>query len=234
MKKHMILKVGGSILYDHLLNINFELFRRLKKWYWEAKNEYESIVLVTGGGGLSRNVQDKVSEQIGEEENLHNIAMSLTQTNATILTSYLEDKEIFVPKKLGDAYEYLHSTGGKYMVSGGLKVGWSTDMDAAVFADILSMDRVHKISNVDAIYDKDPKEFFEAKAFRDMTWKQYFEMFNIMPGQTHTPNSHIPVDAHCAMYSEKKGISFHVTGGKLLDEIEEINDILKEGTFLHP
>jgi len=234
MKKSIVLKVGGSILYDHLLNINFELFRKIKKWYWEVKEEYESIVLVTGGGGISRNMQEKVVDSIGGEQDLHSIAMSLTQTNATILTSYLEDKDIFVPKRLGDAYEYLHSEGSKYMVSGGLKVGWSTDMDAAVFADILGIDRVYKISNIDAIYTKDPKEFFEAKPIRDMDWQEYFQMFSILPGQTHSPNSHIPVDAHCSMYCEKKGISFHVSGGKLLEEMGEIGDILNEGTFLHP
>ncbi len=234
MKKNIVLKVGGSILYDHLLNINFELFRRVKLWYWDAKNEYENIVLVTGGGGISRNMQEKVSENINEEEDIHNIAMSLTQTNATILASYLEDKEIFVPKKLGDAYEYLHMSTGKYMVSGGLKVGWSTDMDAAVFADILGADRVFKISNIDAIYDKDPKEFFEAKPIRDMSWEEYFQMFSILPGQTHTPNSHMPVDAQCSIYCEKKNLSFHITGGKLLDEKEDIKEVLNEGTFVHP
>lgn len=234
MKKSIVLKVGGSILYDHLLNINFDLFRRIKKWYWEAKNEYENVVLVTGGGGISRSMQEKVQEDITKEDNLHHIAMMLTQTNASILASYLDDEDIFIPHKLGDAYEYLISASGRYMVSGGLKVGWSTDMDSAVFADILSADRVYKVSNVDAIYDKDPKEFFEAKAIRDMTWQEYFNVFSILPGQNHEPNAHIPVDSHCSMYCEKKGISFHVTGGKLLDEIDDLKGILNEGTFLHP
>ncbi len=90
------------------------------------------------------------------------------------------------------------------------------------------------MSNIDAIYDKDPKAFFDAKAIKDMTWQEYFKMFSIMPGQTHTPNSHIPVDSQCAIYSERKGISFLVTGGKLLDEGKEIKGILTEGTFLHP
>ena len=234
MKKSIVLKVGGSILYDYLLNINFDLFRRVKSWYFEAKNEYDSIVLVTGGGGISRQVQDKVAENITKDEDIHDIAMSLTQTNATILASYIDDKDIFVPQTLGDAYEYLMSSQKGYMVSGGLKVGWSTDMDCAIFADILDIDKVHKVSNIDAIYNKDPKEFFDAKAIKDMTWQEYFKVFNILPGQTHTPNSHIPVDAQCAMYCEKKGISFLVTGGRFVDEGKEIKEILNEGTFLHP
>jgi hypothetical protein len=49
--------------------------------------------------------------------------MSLTQTNATILASYLDDSEIFVPKRLGDAYEIssIFSKGSVWLVVG-LKV----------------------------------------------------------------------------------------------------------------
>lgn len=233
MKKDIVLKVGGSILYDHLLNINFDLFGRIKKWYTENKDEYDHIVLVTGGGGLSRNIESKVSESIKDTDGIHNVAMSITQTNASILAAFIKDKNIFVPKTLGDAYEYLQSNEKGNMISGGLKVGWSTDMDAAVFADALSLDRVYKVSNVDYIYDKDPKEYFEAKPFKDMTWKEYFKIFSILPNDEHVPNAHIPVDAKCSIFCEKKNISFQVTGGKFLYEIEKIKDILKEGTFIH-
>lgn len=234
MKNSFVLKVGGSILYDHLLNINFDLFRRVKEWYWEAKKTNENIVLVTGGGGLSRTMEEKITGNIGGEDNFHAIAMSLTQTNANLLAAYLEDKDIYVPKKLGDAYEYLNIDEGKYMVSGGLKIGWSTDMDAAVFADVLGADKVHKVSNIDFIHNKDPKEFFDAKPIKDMTWEEYFKMFKIVDGQEHSPNAHIPVDVQCSQFCAKKNISFHITGGKFLSEKEKIKEILKEGTFLHP
>lgn len=234
MKKSIVLKVGGSILYDHLLNVNFDLLKRVKSWYWDIKPNYDSIVLVTGGGGLSRSMEEKISSSIGGQENLHSIAMSLTQTNATMLAAYLEDPEIYVPKKLGDAYEYLLSDSGKCMVSGGLKIGWSTDMDAAVFADIVESGRVHKVSNVDYIYDKDPKEFFDARPIKDISWEEYFKMFKILPGQQHKANSHIPVDVQCSQFCSRKNISFHITGGSLLSDYENLKDILNEGTFLHP
>ena len=233
MKKDIVLKVGGSILYDHLLNINFDLFKRVKSWYWDNKKIYNKIVLVTGGGGLSRNMEAKVSEYIKNSEGIHSIAMSITQTNSLILASYIEDKDIFVPKTLGEAYEYLNSKDAGNMVSGGLKVGWSTDMDAAIFADVLHTQRVYKISNVDYIYNKDPKEYFDAKAIKDMKWSEYFKMFNISPEQDLVPNAHIPVDGKCSIFCEKKNIAFHVTGGKLLYEMEDIKKLLNEGTFIH-
>ncbi len=233
MKKDIVIKVGGSILYDHLLNINFDLFKRLKEWYLGNKKEYDHIVFVVGGGRLSREMENKVAESVKDIQGIHNIAMSITQTNSIILASYINDKEIFVPKTLGEAYEFLHSSEKGYMVSGGLKVGWSTDMDAAVFADALILDRVYKVSNIDYIYDKDPKEFFEARPIKDMTWKEYFKMFSILPNEEHTPNSHMPVDAKCSLFCAKKNISYNVTGGKLLYENDSLKKILKQGTFIH-
>jgi len=233
-KKVLVLKVGGSIMYDQLLNINFDLFKNLKLWYYEHKDKYSKVVLVTGGGGLSRSMQERISGNIGGEEYLHSIAMSLTQTNATILASFLEDKDIFLPKTLGGAYEFLVGSEGHTMVSGGLKVGWSTDMDAAVFADILSADRVHKISNIDYVYDKDPKEFFDAKSLKDITWDEYFKLFKIVPGEQHKPNRNMPLDVESVQFCARKGLSFFITGGKILEEEDDISKLLQEGTFIHP
>jgi uridylate kinase len=233
-KKTLVLKVGGSIIYDQLLNINFDLFKRLKLWYYDQKDKYSKMVFVTGGGGLSRSMEDKIADNIGGEKYVHNIAMSLTQTNATILASYLEDDTIFVPQTLGDAYEYLVEEDGKTMVSGGLKVGWSTDMDAAVFADILGIDKVYKISNIDYVYDKDPKEFFDAKPIKDISWKDYFKLFDIVAGEQHKPNNSMPLDVESVQYCARKGLSFFITGGKILEEEEKISKILQQGTFIHP
>ena len=230
----LVLKVGGSIIYDQLLNINFDLFKKLKVWYHENKKEYDRIVLVTGGGGLSRSMQSRLSGNIGNDTHLHSIAMSLTQTNAMILASFLEDDSIFVPKKLGDAYEYLTDSSTKNMVSGGLKIGWSTDMDTAVFADILESDRMYKISNIDYVYDKDPKEFFDAKPIKDMTWKDFFKQFKITMGEQHIPNIRTPIDVGCVQFCAKKELSFMISGGRTLDEIDDIKKLLQTGTFIHP
>jgi uridylate kinase len=179
-------------------------------------------------------MQERIADNIGGVDHLHSIAMSLTQTNATILASFLEDKEIFLPKTLGDAYEFLMMSEGKTMVSGGLKIGWSTDMDAAVFADILEAGRVYKISNIDFVYDKDPKEYFDAKPIKDMTWKDYFKLFDITPGEQHKPNGNMPLDVECVQFCSRKDISFFIAGGSTLEEIEDIGKILETGTFMHP
>lgn len=233
MDKKIVLKLGGSVLYGNNLEVNFDLLGKLKRWYESIKDQTEKIVLVTGGGELSRDLQKKIAGSIGGEGYLHNIAMSVTQTNAAMLQGYLEDSQAYIPKRLGDAYEFLNEEKNKTLISGGLKVGWSTDMDAAAYADMLDIDRVYKISDIDYVYDSDPNTNPQAKAYKELTWNEYANLFNIADGDGHEVNKNIPIDVMCAQFCQKKGISFFICGGNSLTNKASIDEILKEGTLIH-
>jgi len=233
MSKKIVVKIGGSILYDGNLDINFSVLKKFKDWYIQHKEEYEKIVIVTGGGALSREIQKKIQSDITEKEYLHNIAMSVTQTNAAIIQGYLEDFDSYIPKRIGDAYEFLSEERNRTLVSGGLKVGWSSDMDAAIYADMINVDTVYKISNIDHVYDADPRDNPNAKPFDDLTWVEYSGLFNITDGAVQEANKNIPIDVTCAQFCLKKGISFFICGGDALKEKSTVEEILKEGTLIH-
>ncbi|MHC1716453.1 MAG: hypothetical protein AB9915_00965 [Candidatus Dojkabacteria bacterium] len=232
MNKRIVLKIGGSILYDQFLNINYELLDKVRNWYEASKDEYEKIVIVVGGGTLSRDIQGRIKEGM-DQQFLHNIGMLVTQTNAALLQGFLKDPEIYLPAKLGDAFEILVQEGRQVVVSGGLKPGWSTDMDAAIFADIVSVDRVIKLTDISYVYDKDPKSYEDAKPIKDMSWEDYFELFNISESSEHSANGKIPIDVHCAQFCKNKNISFFIAGGSSINDKENIKDMLTEGTFIH-
>jgi len=234
MKRKIVLKIGGSTLYENDRDVNFSLLEKLKAWYDNAKYEYLKIVIVTGGGILSRDLHQKIKENIDNQDALHNVAMSVTQTSAELVAGYLEDENIYTPKKLGDAYEYLLSDASGALVSGGLRPGWSTDMDAAVFADIISSNRVYKISNIDYVYTKNPKEYPDAEMIKDMTWQDYFNLFQIKEDDEHEANANIPVDKSCAKFSRTKNISFFICGGVNIENSVDLEEILAEGTLIHP
>ena len=107
-------------------------------------------------------------------------------------------------------------------------------MDTALFAEILNESIMYKISNVDYIYDKNPKEFQDAKPFKDMTWDEYFELFNIQEDSSHVPNDNIPIDVECARFCNKKEISLFLAGGSRIEKVNSLEDILLEGTLVHP
>jgi len=233
MSKKIVVKIGGSVLFNSNLDINFPVLKKFKDWYHQHSGEYEKIVIVTGGGALSREIQKKVEGSVIVEESLHNIAMSVTQTNASIIQGYLEDPNSYIPKRLGDAYEFIAEEKNKTLISGGLKVGWSTDMDAAVFADMLDVNTVYKISNIDHVYDSDPTTNTDAKPFEDLTWVEYSGLFNITNGDSHGVNKNIPIDVMCAQFCLKKEISFFICGGKALFEKPTVEEILQTGTLIH-
>lgn len=233
MSKKIVLKIGGSVLYDANLDINFPLLAKLKTWYYKYLEEYEKIVLVTGGGALSRDLQKRIGEQIDEKEYLHNIAMSVTQTNGALIQGYLEDPTSYFPHRFGDACEFLVEDKNRTLISGGLKIGWSTDMDAAIFADILDIDIVYKISDIDYVYDADPAKNPDSKPFTDLTWDQYFKLFNIVDGDGHEANKSMPIDVTCAQFCVRKGISFFICGGNATKEKSTIEEILQVGTLIH-
>jgi uridylate kinase len=234
MQNNIVLKVGGSILYDSNLDVNLDILQKLKIWYSGAKQRYSKIVIVVGGGQLSRDMHKRIADSIGGEEYLHNIAMSVTQTNAALVQGFLEDSSMFLPKTLGDAYEYLMDGDSKNLVSGGLKSGWSTDFDAAVFADILDVDRVIKISNIDHVYTADPVKDNEAKPINDISWDEYFKLFNITNGDRHIPNSNIPIDTECAQFCDRKNISFYICGGQSIKIKQSLEQIMEDGSLIHP
>jgi uridylate kinase len=234
MKKSVVLKIGGSVIYDNALNINEGLLIKVRDWYYRCKGSYEKIIMVVGGGSISRDLQEKIASSVGGEEYLHSIGMSVTHTNANVLKAYIEDPNIYVPKKLGDVYELLMDEERKTIVCGGLKVGWSTDMDAALFADILGESKIHKISNIDYIYNKDPKTNEDAQPVKDMTWEEYFDLFGIQEDSIHKPNNSIPIDVECAIFCSKKGISFWIAGGERIQQQTTLENILSDGTLVHP
>jgi len=233
MPKKIVVKIGGSVLYDANLDINFSILKKFKDWYIQHSEEYEKIVIVTGGGMLSREIQKKIEGSITEKEYQHNIAMSITQTNAAIIQGYLEDPNAYIPKRLGDAYEFLSEEKNRTLISGGLKIGWSTDMDAAIFADMLDVDIVYKVSDIDHVYDVDPRNNPNAKPFGDLTWVEYSGLFNITDDVNHEANKNIPIDVTCAKFCLKKGISFFICGGSALKEKSTVEEILKVGTLIH-
>lgn len=227
--KNIVIKVGGSLLYNDDLRLNELFLFKLKKWYDTNKSKISKLVIVTGGGKLSRNLGGNIKGLV-LGDNAHGVAMQITQVNAEVVKGYLNDNEIYVPQQLSEALEFIQRDITGVMISGGLKQGWSTDMDAAVFADALKIETVYKLSNVDYVYDSDPRINKEAKKIEEITWKEYFKLFNISESSVHQPNVSSPVSVEASIFSQKKNLTFFISGGKNIYEKEDLSLVFESGT----
>ena len=238
MKKKIVLKIGGSLLYDDNLALNTLFLAKFKKWLDQSKDIYSKIVVIVGGGKLSRQMQQKTQGLVQTDDDIHGIAMQVTMLNAQILKEIMDsnDKSIVVPRSLGELFELAtENDDAKVVFSGGLRKGWSTDMDAAVCANAIGINRVYKLSKTDGIYDSDPEQNKDAKYIKEIKWGDYFELFgvNIKDDLAHIPNKSLPIDLVCAKYCTDRSIDFFVSGGKDIEKYSLLAEVLEEGSFVH-
>lgn len=231
--KRLVLKIGGSLLYNDDLRLNELFLSKFKDWYDKYSKGFDKLAIAVGGGKLSRQVGSNLRGLVAGN-NLHGVAMQITQVNAEIVKGYLKDEGIYIPQTLKEALIELERPSNVRLISGGLKEGWSTDMDAAVFADGIGVKRVYKLSNVEGVYTSDPRKDNNATLIEDITWYDFFEKFNISVNDTHMPNVNTPVSVETAIFCRKKEITFYVAGGKNIYEIDMLEKVFESGTRIHP
>lgn len=234
MSKSIVLKVGGSLIYNSSLELNNPFIVKFINWFEKAKTQYDHIVIIVGGGTVSRHLVDQIKPYSVSEMYMHRIGMEITTTNAIMLAASIKNDDVFVPRTLGKALEAVIGDKVRVIISGGFKPGWSTDMDAAVMADVLGVDRVYKLSNIDFVYTDDPSKNLDAKPIKDISWSRYFNQFGIsIENPHHEPGGHLPVGHFASQFAARKGISFFISGGKTLDKASDLGTVFESGTFIH-
>jgi uridylate kinase len=102
------------------------------------------------------------------------------------------------------------------LVAGGWKPGCSTDKDAILLAKNLRVKKVINFTNIDYVYDKDPRKYPEAKPIRSISWKDFRK---ILPREW-SPGLNSPFDPMAAKEAEKLGIEVAVLNGKNFENFE--------------
>ncbi len=234
-KNSIVLKIGGSLLYHENLDLNMPFLNKFLIWFEKARQRYKSIVIIVGGGKMSRHLVNQIGSFEIAVENKHRIGMAVTDCNAEVLRTIVNDKKVKVPKSLGQVLELIIDDTEQILIMGGFKEGWSTDMDAAVLAHVMGLKKIYKLSNIDHIYTADPSKDPGARPIMELTWSDYFSQFGIVPGVSeHQPNLSVPIDVLCAQFCANKGITYMLSGGVNIDKENDLQNVLESGTIVHP
>jgi uridylate kinase len=227
----IVVKIGGSLLYDDDLNFNVPFLEEIVDWY-NRQTQYDFVVFVVGGGKISRFVLNQVRDKINLEGPKHLVGMNMTQVNASIVFGMLNDTQASYFDSLEELYKAFEEPEIKGAVIGGVVEGWSTDMDAAAIANELGIDIVYKLTNIDYIYSADPSKDEYAKPYESMTWDEYIQLFKEQIGQKHEPGMNAPIDIQCATFCMENDIDFKISGGHLLTQGKKFEEILQSGTLV--
>lgn len=166
-----VLKLGG-FLFPRIMNIKAinQYINLLKKLYYNG----HEFVVVTGGGKGAREYID-IARGVGAREAVcDEIGIDYTRMNARLLISGMPNEAFQgVPKTLQQVQEFRSN---KILVMGGLQPGQSTNAVAALVSELIGAYMLINATDVEGIYDDDPKINPNAKIFDKISINDLFEM----------------------------------------------------------
>ena len=181
-KKRILLKLSGEALSGSKDNgIDFERVIAIAKEVKECLDMGFSIAIVVGGGNFWRGKANDFMERQTSDY----IGMLATTMNALALQDAF--RQIDVPVRVETAIEmrkvaefYIREKCEKHLEKGrvvifGCGTGnpfFSTDTAAALRAAEINADILVKATNVDGIYDKDPKKYKDATLIKETTYNE--------------------------------------------------------------
>lgn len=209
-KETIIISLGGSLIVPGEIDIGFlKSFKRSLQKYLKTKRFF----LFTGGGKVARNYQKVLLEFGADNSDRDWIGINISRMNAEIV------KQMFVKnsysKVITDPSKRVN-TRKEIVVAGGWKPGWSTDYCSVIMAKNSGLKTIINLTNIDYIYDKDPRKFPNAKQIKEISWKD----FRKIVGNKWTPGLSMPFDPRASKIAEILKIKVAIINGKKLDRLE--------------
>ncbi|TFG34493.1 UMP kinase [Candidatus Thorarchaeota archaeon] len=151
-----VLKIGGSLLYDTEGKVLTGKVRDYATVIKALVKEGHSLVVVVGGGKPARAFITAARELGASESQCDWLGIKLARNNAELLCAALGS--IAYPK-IVETLDELEAAIllGKVVLMGGLIPGQSTNAVAAVAAETVHAEMLFNATNVDGVYDRDPK-----------------------------------------------------------------------------
>ena len=224
-KETIIISLGGSIVVPDLPNPEF--IKEFKNIILNFVEKGKKFVIIVGGGKTCRRYQEALGQTIkANSEELDWMGIYSTQLNAQLVRlSFGEsahDIMITDPSMIKDSDKDI-------VIGAGWKPGCSTDMDAILIANEINTKKMINLSNIDYVYDSDPKVNPEAKKFENLSWKEYRSFIS----SDWKPGMNTPFDPIASEKAEEVGIEVAFMSGHDLKSLENyLNDEPFVGTTI--
>ncbi len=220
MQDTIIISLGGSLIVPDAIDEGF--LREFRDLILAQTKLGKKFVITTGGGKVCRRYQEAAAEISGASDvDKDWIGIASLKLNAelvrvvfgehayeNVVFNLSEKPETEKPIIIGAAYEPGHST----------------DWDMVLAAKTFGAKKAVNLSNVDYVYDSDPRNNPDAKKFESISWSEYRKLIP----EDWNPGLSTPFDPIAAKEAESSGIEVSIMNGKPLDNFAEY---LRGGKF---
>jgi len=211
----VVISVGGSVIVQDKINIGF-----LKEFTDLVLSRPERFVVVVGGGGVCRMYIDAVRSFSVSPDDKDWVGIAATHLNAQLVRSVFG---VHAYEKIITNPLQRVKTGKRILVGGGGMPGHSTDYDAVELARSYGATRVINVTNVDYLYDSDPRTNSRAKKIEHASWDQLKKIV----GGEWKPGLHAPFDPIATKLAARLGLQLVLVGA----DVKNISNVLNGGKF---
>lgn len=225
-KNKIVISVGGSLIVPNG-GPDTKFLAKLNEYIREqlAERNDRQFFLVVGGGQTARHYIEAGQSVIGHRltrDDLDWLGIHASRLNAHLVRTIFRDiAHPYIIKH----YEIIRKVPEQVVVAAAWKPGWSTDYDAVLLCEDYNIDTVINLSNVDQVYDKDPKQFSDAKPLSKISWKD----FRKLVGDKWIPGMNAPFDPIASKKAEEIGARVVVMNGT---NLENLGNFLRGEDFI--
>lgn len=210
--KRFIISLGGSLIVPNEIDIRF--LSQFKKIIASQIKRGKKFILITGGGRTSRRYA-QAAKDLGDlnSDDLDWLGIHATRLNGhllrTVFRKLAHPRIITNPTKFEPAKEPV-------IIAAGYLPGWSTDYDAVLLAKKYQSNVILNLSNINYVYDKDPKKYKNTKPIKEISWKA----FRKIVGNKWDPSMNAPFDPVASKFAQKLGLTAVIMNGKNLKNLQ--------------
>ncbi|MBN2420751.1 UMP kinase [Candidatus Woesearchaeota archaeon] len=170
--KTFVISVGGSAIVPDKIDVSF--LKNLRKTVDKLKKN-KKLVIVCGGGKTARDYI-KAAKELGTSDSLACLAgIMTTKLNAT-LVSLAVHGNIDMPDSLDDVKKELELKNVVVVGALGFQPNMTSDGDAAQIAEYLKAEMFINLTDVDGLFDKNPKIYDNAEFIPRISFEDFWEI----------------------------------------------------------
>jgi len=220
-KKVVVISLGGSLIIPDKVDVKF--LSNFKKVIKKNLNKYKFII-VCGGGNIARKYISALESQKANTELQSLVGIGATRMNARFMSYFFNaDPEKGIPHKLKDIKKYLRHQDVVFCGALKYKPNQTSDSTSSEIAKKFKADFIN-LTDVDGLYDKNPKKFKKTKFISKITWKNFNSIANKMKFK---PGQHFVLDQKASIIIMRNKITTYILGKNL----NNLNNLLKEKKF---
>lgn len=209
----IVISLGGSLIIPDELDIRF--LRKFRALILRHVRAGQRFIIIVGGGKVARRYQAAAKNIAAlTRDDLDWLGIHATRLNAHLLRTLF--RAYAYPQLITDRRKINPHIRSRIIIAAGFKPGCSTDYDAVLLAKAYKATTILNLSNIDWVYDADPRTHAHAKPLNAVTWRA----FQKLVGTHWDPGANVPFDPVASKWAARWKMRVIITRGTDLANLQ--------------